>query len=202
MGKLFRRVGFVAALAGLVLLGGLLADKERLREDLLRLHVVGASDEEADQAVKLTVKDAIVSSLQAGLEDLTDVEQALEYVEQMLPKLEETANRVLAEAGFDDRVTVTLTEEAFPTREYDTFSLPAGIYNALRIVIGEGEGRNWWCVVFPGLCYSATAESFEETSGFSDTLNDTLTGKYQIRFWLLDKLGELENFLHRTSEQR
>lgn len=200
MGKKLRRIGLLAALVALVWTGGLLADKERLREEILRLHVVAASDSEADQAVKLRVRDAVLGSLRQGLSDLTDMEQAVAYVEEMIPKIENAANLVLAEAGFADTVQVSLTEWEFPEREYDTFSLPAGVYNALRVVIGEGEGQNWWCVVFPELCMGATTDEFREMSNFSDGLNDTLTGEYEIRFWLLDKLGELENFFHRTSD--
>ena len=180
--------------------GGLLADKQQLRQDLLRLHVVGASDSAADQSVKLQVRDAILGSLQEGLEDLTDLEQAVEYVEEMLPKLKTVADQVLEEAGFSQRVSISLTAEEFPTREYDTFSLPSGVYQALRVVIGEGEGQNWWCVVFPKLCMSAASEEFREVSGFSDTLNDSLTGTYEIRFWLLDQLGRIENFFHKATE--
>lgn len=195
MRKMLRRIGILLLVVVSVWLGGVLADRQRLREDILRLHVVGASDSAEDQQVKLQVRDAILASLEEGLADLKDLDQAAAYVEEMLPRLEQTANRVLEESGFRERVTVSLGEEAFPMREYDSFSLPAGVYQALRVVIGDGAGKNWWCVVFPQLCLSATAEEFEEVSAFSDTLNDSLTGEYEIRFWVLDKLGELENFL-------
>ena len=200
MGKKLKCIEIVLFIVAFVWLGGLLADKQALREDILRLHVVAASDSEEDQAVKLQVRDAILGSLQEGLSDLTDVEKAKEYVLEMLPKLEEAANQVLSEAGFDEKATVTLTQEEFPVREYDSCTLPSGVYNALRVVIGEGEGHNWWCVVFPQLCISATAEEFAEVSNFSDTMNDTLTGQYEIRFWLLDKLGQIENFFHSASD--
>ena len=200
MGRKLKRIASLALIVAIVWAGGLLADKERLRQDILRLHVVAASDSEADQEVKLWVRDAVLGSLRQGLSDLTDVEQAKDYVTQMLPKIEQAANLVLAEAGFGHTVQVSLTEWEFPEREYDTFSLPSGVYNALRVVIGEGEGRNWWCVVFPELCMGATSEEFREMSDFSDSLNDTLTGEYEIRFWLLDKLGQIENFFHRTTD--
>ena len=201
MGRKLKRIGSLALVVALVWTGGLLADRERLRRDILRLHVVAASDSQEDQAVKLRVRDAVLGSLRQGLSDLADVEQAKEYVEEMLPKIEQAANLILAEAGFDDTVQVSLTEWEFPERDYDTFSLPAGVYNALRVVIGEGEGQNWWCVVFPELCMGATTEEFREMSHFSDGLDDTLTGEYEIRFWLLDKLGQIENFFHRTTDE-
>ena len=99
-------------------------------------------------------------------------------------------------------MTVSLTEEAFTTREYDTFSLPAGVYKALRIVIGEGEGKNWWCVVFPRLCVGTEADFVETASmaGLSDDLTGALEGEYEIRFWLLDKIGEIKNRFFDSSD--
>ena len=135
--------------------------------------------------------------------DFTDMDQALEYVEGMLPALERAANQVLDRAGVSERAKITLAEEAFPVREYDTFSLPSGVYQALRVVIGEGQGQNWWCVVFPRFCYGTENGYFVETAamnGMNERLTGALTGEYEIRFWLLDKLGQLGNFLHKSSE--
>lgn len=97
---------------------------------------------------------------------------------------------------------MSLALEEFPTRVYDTFQLPAGLYEALRVTIGAGEGHNWWCVVFPTLCVPASSEGFQETaeaSGLSGQLAETLTregGGYEIRFQLLDWLGQIKNWLH------
>lgn len=203
MRKIFRRVGIIFLAVALVMLGMLIADRQRLERDLIRLHVVANSDSQEDQAVKLQVRDAILASLDQQLQNLTDIEQAKAYLQAYLPQLEQIANQVLEQAGFADRAKISLTEEEFPTREYDTFSLPAGIYQSLRVVIGEGEGKNWWCVVFPSLCYSATAQDVEDTAvgaGFSDGLANTLTQEdgYEIRFFLLDCLGRVENFFHRS----
>ncbi len=193
----------MACVVALVWFGGVLADSARLREDILRLHVVAASDSEEDQQVKLEVRDAIIGSLKDGLEKLSSPEEAYAYVESMLPKLQDAANRVLKQAGFSDQARVCLQKEAFPIREYDTFTLPSGVYHSLRVIIGEGEGHNWWCVVFPQLCMGATSEEFTETANMHDmpaTLTKTLTGDYEIRFWVLDKLGEIENFVHTAFE--
>lgn len=203
MGKHLKRLAFLVCLAAAVWFGGLLGDSARLREDILRLHVVGASNSSEDQQVKLQVRDAILGSLEEGLTDLTDPAEAMAYVQQMLPKLEQAANRVLAAADTGDTATVELGQEAFPVREYDTFSLPSGVYNSLRVTIGEGEGRNWWCVVFPQLCMGATSEEFVQTANTSDlpdSLTGALEGEYEIRFWVLDKLGQLQNILFDPSE--
>ena len=189
-----------ALLTGLVWCGTVIADRERLNEELIRLHVVANSDTAEDQNLKLLVRDAVITSLRQALADVQDTQQAKEYLEENLPKLQELANKTLDAAGNTQRAVVTLCREGFPTRQYDTFSLPAGVYEALRITIGEGEGKNWWCVVFPSLCLPQTSQGFTDTAagaGFPEALSGALSGEepYQIRFYLLDKLGELEIIL-------
>lgn len=197
-----KRITICLLAASFVWIGSVFVDRQRLREELIRLHVVAASDSSEDQAIKLRVRDAVVESLQEEMKNLTDTAQAKAYLQENLPKIEAVANRVLEEAGCECLATVSLAVEEFTTRVYDTFTLPAGIYDALRITIGEGEGKNWWCVVFPSLCLPATSEGFEDVAcgaGFSETLTNTLEGEegYEVRFFLLDCLGSLENFLHR-----
>ncbi|MGN1026020.1 MAG: stage II sporulation protein R, partial [Faecousia sp.] len=189
-----------ALLAAFVWCGTIIADRQRLNEELIRLHVVANSDSAEDQELKLQVRDAVITSLRQALADVQDTEQAKEYLQENLPKLQELANRTLDAAGSAQRAVVTLCREGFPTRQYDTFSLPAGIYEALRVTIGDGAGKNWWCVVFPSLCVPQTSQGFSDTAagaGFPDALSGALTGEepYQIRFYLLDKLGELEKIL-------
>ena len=201
MKKQLRRIALVTAIVLGVFSWGIVTDSRELREGLLRLHVVGASDSAEDQEVKLLVRDAVLASLEDGLHDLTDVDAAVDYVYRMLPRVEAAANRCLAAAGFSDTVAVSLTEEAFPTRDYDNFSLPAGVYRALRVIIGEGEGRNWWCVVFPQLCMAG--EDFVETAsvaGLSPELTGTLEGEYELRFWVLEKWGEMKNRFFDSSD--
>ena len=200
MKKLFNRVLICFLLVCLVYAGALVADQQKLQRELIRLHVVAASDSDEDQAIKLRVRNAVLESLRQGLGDAADLGAARAYIQENLPRLEAAANEVLAAAGCGDVAAVKLQAEEFAARVYDTFSLPAGVYEALRVTIGEGEGRNWWCVAFPSLCLPATTEGFEAVAagaGFSQELTDTLTGEYEVRFLLLDLLGQVENFLHR-----
>ena len=202
MGKGIRRIGFCLLAVCLIYLGCLVADRQTLKKELVRLHVVAASDSEADQAVKLRVRDAVLESLRQEMENLTDADQAKAYLRENLPKIEQIANEVLRESGFSGNASAKLCVEEFSTRIYDTFTLPAGVYNALRITIGEGAGQNWWCVMFPNLCLPAAGESFQDVAcdvGLSEALTDTLAGEegYEIRFFLLDAIGSLENLLHR-----
>ena len=183
-------------------LGTVANDKEKLRDDLLRLHVIANSDSMEDQQIKLQVRDAIVERLETVMPELTDMESAKAYLQEHLEELQQVANDVLISAGNHCRAVVTLAKSAFPTRVYDTFTLPAGIYESLKVTIGAGEGQNWWCVVFPSLCASATTDGAEDTAvsaGFSDRLAGTLTGKpqYRIRFFVLDCFGWAENLFYR-----
>ncbi len=203
MKKITKRLGICLLFAICVWSGRILADREVLSEQLIRLHVVANSDSQEDQTVKLQVRDAILESLQKDLTDIADVSQAKAYLEENLPKMERIANSTLEAAGFQQEAVVTLCKEAFDTRYYDTFTLPAGVYESLRITIGEGQGHNWWCVAFPSLCLPATTAGFADTAagaGFSDTLTDTLTGEgdYEIRFFFLDTLGQLQNRFYQS----
>ena len=198
MRKILRRVLICSLLAVLGWGVTLATDRQQLNEELIRLHVVANSDSEEDQSIKLRVRDAVIQSIQSDLEKVADVEEAKAYLQESLPKIQTIANETLAAVGFDGEAVVTLCKEAFDTRYYDTFTLPAGVYESLRITIGEGAGKNWWCVAFPTLCVPATTEGFADTAvgaGFSETLSDTLTGEEgcEIRFFLLDTLGRLEN---------
>ena len=199
MKKILKRLVFLAVLVSCFYTGALLADKEKLHNELIRMHVVAASDSSEDQSIKLQVRDAIIVSLQQAMEDATDIAQAKLYILEHLPQIEAAANAVLQELGSEDIAVVSFMEEAFPVREYDTFSLPSGVYESLRITIGEGEGKNWWCVVFPSLCFQASSTDVEDVAagaGFSDELSNTVTRQegYEIRFYFLDILGRIENF--------
>lgn len=176
----------------------ILRDRLILNENVIRLHVVANSDDEKDQNIKLQVRDAVIASIQKDLENVSDISAAKEYLNRNLSRIKAAAEETLEKFGFDYDVAVTLCKEAFDTRVYDTFTLPAGVYEALRVTIGEGTGKNWWCVVFPSLCIPATTEGVASTAagaGFSDTLSQALTEErsYKVRFYLLDKLGQWEN---------
>ena len=188
---------FCLSLAAFFWCTTLLLDRMALNENIIRLHVVANSDEEADQNRKLMVRDAVIAGIQKDLAGIADMNAAKEYLRVNLPRIKEIAEQALEQAGFSGDVAVSLCEEAFATRVYDTFSLPAGVYDALRITIGKGEGKNWWCVVFPSLCVPATVEDFENVAagaGFSECLYKTMTKEsgYKLRFYLLEKMGELE----------
>ncbi len=198
---------FIAILFGILLVFGFfyISDCEKQRQELtqniVRLHVVANSDSDEDQHLKLLVRDAVISYLEPALSGVQDMEVAAERLSTKLDGIQEVASTVLQRNGSEDRICVSLCKENFDTRHYDTFSLPAGVYSSLRITIGDGDGHNWWCVVFPSLCLPATGEGFRDVAagaGFSDSISGSLSGKkqYKVRFFFMDVLGKLENFLN------
>ena len=202
MWKILKKLLVLVLIAGAFFAGTVIRDKKTLKDDIIRLHVVADSDNEADQAVKLQVRDAILAEVEQILATAENKKDAFVLLAQSLDHLQNTANEVLTALGVEDTAVVTLAEEAFPTRVYDTFSLPAGVYDSLRVTIGSGEGKNWWCVVFPKLCVPAASDEVEDVAagaGFSDSLSNSLTGRngYQVRFFFLDCLGKLENIFHK-----
>lgn len=168
------------------------ASASALAGQVLRLHVVANSDSQQDQALKLQVRDAVLAQASPLLEGVTSQAQAEEVLTPHLEELGQTARAVLDRAGCQDAVTVCLENQWFPTKVYDGFSLPAGTYRALRIVIGAGRGQNWWCVVFPPLCLASVTEEVSSTAaqaGLSENQVSLITGQdggYVLKFKLIE----------------
>ena len=171
------------------------AQSQRMAEKIIRLHVVANSDSDADQAVKLCVRNAVLREAQNVLSDASDAKQA---ILTDIPALEAAANAELRRQGSGDTACVSFRRELFPTREYDTFSLPAGVYDSLRVTIGQGEGHNWWCVVFPPLCVSA-AEQNKALDAMSEPERGLITEAdgYELRFRIVELWGELMELLNK-----
>lgn len=189
---------------GVTLLLGCCASvrQANLAGQVLRLHVVANSDSEADQAVKLQVRDTVLAAAQPLLEGVTDSRRAEDALIPWLEELEQAAAETLRGAGSEDAVTVSLTDQWFPTKTYDGFALPAGQYRALKVTIGEGSGKNWWCVVFPPLCLASVTEEVEAAAAMAGLTEDQVAlitgqdGGYVLKFkviewWetVLEKLG-------------
>ena len=129
-----------------------------LPENVVRLHVVANSDSEEDQSVKLLVRDAVLEEAAKWYGGAQSMEEASSQLCTHLQSLGETARTTLAENGMEYSAKVEMTEMYFSSRDYGTFRLPAGRYRTLRVTLGEGQGKNWWCVVFPSLCLPAAGE--------------------------------------------
>ena len=162
-----------------------------LSEKVVRLHVLANSDTEEDQNLKLMVRDAILEHTEQLLKSTESRKEAEALLRGQLLELEQVASETIRIAGFEYPVSVELTETAFPTKEYDGFSLPAGEYLSLRVLIGNALGQNWWCVVFPPLCTAVAAEvpNIAREAGFSEeevALITDETPEYILKFKLLE----------------
>ena len=158
----------ISLLGGSVLAGG----QEELSDKLIRLHVVANSDSAEDQALKLQVRDAVLDELSEKLTGITERDEAAALIEAHLAEITDVSAGVVEAGGYDYKVGATLAVETFPTREYETFSLPAGNYLSLCVTIGSGGGRNWWCVVFPPICTTAAVDdSFEDANLTEDEIS-------------------------------
>ena len=158
--KMAREHWGVLIVAALALTSGAVAlhTQSQLAEKVVRLHVLANSDSEEDQALKLKVRDAVLEQATETLRGADSQAEASRRLTDILPELEETARAVITANGYDYGVRAELAETSFPTKEYDGFALPAGEYLALRVLIGEAAGQNWWCVVFPPLCTAAACQ--------------------------------------------
>ena len=173
-----------------------------LADRVVRLHVIANSDAEEDQALKLQVRDAVLARTEAILRASADRGEAESRLAAALPELERLAEETVAANGFDYSVTAELAETSFPTKDYDGFSLPAGKYLALRLVIGQGTGQNWWCVVFPPLCTAAASEVPETAlaAGLTEDQVSLMTGEddgYVLKFKVVEWWEELWQRLER-----
>ena len=174
--------------------------EEKIYESVVRLHVLANSDSEEDQTLKLKVRDAILSYVSPLVIDSQCKEAAIEILQGELENIEKEAKRIVVEQGYEYNVEVTLTLEDYPTRNYEAMSFPSGEYVSLRVLIGEAEGQNWWCVLFPPLCLSAASEKAENEEAFiavglnSDqykiiTESEDMT--YYLRFKILEAVKNI-----------
>lgn len=171
--------------------------EEGIYDSVIRLHILAASDSEEDQTLKLAVRDAILSEHGTALAAAESLADAEEEVLALNRAITETAERVIRNEGYAYTVSVVYGKEEYPTRAYGDYTLPAGTYRSVQVVIGEGSGQNWWCVLFPPLCLDMatdTAPADDALSvGLSDGALSIIAGDaddvgYQVRFKSLELL--------------
>lgn len=176
---------------------GFTACCEDIPNHVLRLHVLANSDSSADQSLKLKVRDCILKESAGLLDGVTDKTNAEKVVSEQIPKLQKAAAAEINKQGYNYPVKVTLTNMYFTTRQYDSVTLPAGRYDALRVTIGSGKGHNWWCVIFPPMCLPA-AEKQEELKDVlnKDELNITENQSgYIVKFKTVEAYEQLKEWL-------
>ena len=190
---------FVAVIAFLTI-NSFIPSKEEceIYNSTVRLHVIANSDSEADQALKLSVRDAIIK--QMSTYNAKTKEEALEYINNDKSNLKKIAEECIRNEGFSNSVEIEIGEENYPTREYEDFTLPAGKYTSLRIIIGEGKGQNWWCVLYPPLCTSYAIDYSDDEYidvGFTKEQYNLITGntkEYKVKFKILEMASQAFGF--------
>lgn len=187
------------------------AKQDSVYERVLRLHVIANSDSDDDQRIKYEVRDAILAATASLLGDCADKEEAVERVNSSREIILDAAAEVLSQNGVDYGADMLVGQENYPERVYDGAAYPAGEYTSVRVVLGDGEGQNWWCVLFPPLCLSAALEKQADATlplSPSDTPDDAVevgitdkqygiitetenTPKYRLKFKLFELIAEL-----------
>ena len=165
-----------------------------IRENVVRLHILADSNSEIDQNVKLKVRDALLEKNTQLLSDKVTPENATEYFKNSKDELEQCANEVLKENGLNYKATITLSKEYYTTRVYEDLTFPAGVYTSIKVVLGSGEGKNWWCVMFPPLCVPVADGGIEtaDNVNLEDYLNEdgkrlvSSQGKFKIGFKVIE----------------
>lgn len=175
--------------------------EEAVYDSVIRLHVLANSDSAEDQALKLCVRDAVLAYTETLLHQSKDREDATRILSAHLEEIRAVAQKTVTEEGYNDTVSVYLGEESYPTRQYESCCFPSGNYLSLRVCIGEAEGQNWWCVLFPTMCFSAASDNtyhmeteLRELGLCGDQyriITDSENTTYQIRFKLLEVIESL-----------
>lgn len=166
-----------------------------VRADCLRFHIIANSDSTEDQELKLKVRDDLLENTAVLFEKAESKSEALELCRNNEDVIKEYVQKVIKEHGYNYTVEVKTGKAFFPTRTYEKYTLPAGKYDALKVIIGEGEGKNWWCVMFPSLCLPTSVKK----NNISDVLTEEEINlieknpKYEIRFWIVEKIQKLKN---------
>lgn len=161
------------------------SDCAAIREEVLRLHILANSDSDRDQQLKLLVRDELLAVYSDELSSSATLREAEDWAGEHLAEIENTANAVLQREGSTDIARAEMVRMYFQTRTYsDHVILPAGEYDALRITIGEAQGKNWWCVMYPPVCIpTASASTFEQTEQITELSEPP---NYRLSFWVVE----------------
>ena len=193
MKKLFLPI-FALLFASLIMAAMPTEAEAAIYEDTIRLHILAASDSEEDQALKLEIRDELLKKYGKDLSHSGNVEEAKEKITSLLPEIEDFIKKEIEKRGFGYSVTALIGEEWYDTREYEGFTLPKGNYTSLRIIIDKGEGKNWWCVMFPPLCLDIATENAPSDDGIIDYTKEEVNlisnEKYKVKFKVLELLSD------------
>lgn len=187
--KIQLSVGFALILCFIANISVFSNQCDSIRDKMLRMHVIANSDTKEDQELKLKVRDAVLSKGKEIFDGSVTAQEAEKKITPYIDVLENTAKEVINDEGFDYDVNVTVQNEYFKTRIYDnSVTLPAGYYTAVKVVIGEGKGQNWWCIMFPPMCLPAAETECNVKDVLNSNENDIVSNgeKYKLKFKIIE----------------
>lgn len=158
---------------------------DELRDNILRLHILADDDTDVAQSVKLKVRDAVSTECNEIFSECSSLYEAESKAKNNILRIEKAANDILESNGCDYKATVSLTTEKFSTRIYDKFTLPAGTYKSLTVKLGDAKGKNWWCIVYPNVCLSASGDLKGVVNDSAREISET-QDKYIVKFWIVE----------------
>ncbi|MBQ8140509.1 MAG: stage II sporulation protein R [Clostridia bacterium] len=194
-------LAFILIFIGLMPIHG----EAEIYDSVVRLHVLANSDTEEDQALKLKVRDKVLEKSAEILSGCASRDEAIALISQNISLLENAAAEAIEAEGCDYPVRIELGEEEYPTKNYEQFCFPSGSYVSLRVLIGNAEGQNWWCVLFPPLCLSAATDKKDTEDAFISVglteeqykiITETDDTKYEVRFKILESIEEAKNSIN------
>ncbi len=187
MKYLFRSVVCSLLISCLLAMTGFYGACEEIRGEVLRLHILANSDSDEDQQLKLNVRDELLEYTEKLFSSCRDKQSAVRAARQHIDEIQDFAEKTVKKYGYDYPVQAYVTDMDFETRVYDNITMPAGHYDALRVVIGSGRGHNWWCVLYPALCLPS-AKGDELDNAINSGERDIVSGgdKYEVRFRLVE----------------
>ena len=190
MDKYVKAMGYVIAiLFSTLIIAAVPTEAEYdIYADTVRLHILAESDEECDQELKIKIRDLVLEKYGARLAESGSVDEATHIAISLENEIEDDVSGWIRDFGFDYSAECVIGEEWYDTRYYDGFALPSGEYISVRIVLGDGGGQNWWCVMYPPLCLDM---STEYKSGYTKAENDLIAGKYVVKFKILELLSAI-----------
>lgn len=194
---------YIHLFVGTVILAGMLLclpffnSCEELTEDVLRVHILANSDSAADQSLKLHVRDKVLEECSDYFSGCDNKDEALRITRDHLSEIEALAAEEIRAKGFHYSVSAQVEELYFNTRYYEDFTMPAGWYDALRLTIGSGEGRNWWCVMYPSLCVGAASDTEMRDSLDEGEYEVVTSDRFDFRFKIVEYWEDIRSWFRR-----
>ena len=200
--EFFKRDIYIALLAALLFsmifsLAGFEEKCKQLRTNVLRLHIIANSDSAEDQQIKLKIRDELLKTSNGLFESAGNKNEAIKMVKENTELFETAAQKVLKASGKTEPVSISIGKAYFDTREYENFTLPAGEYDAVRVLIGKAEGKNWWCVMFPSMCIPAAEKKHSLTEAVDEESAEIAekAPEYKVRFKIVEWYEDFKNSL-------